>query len=117
MTDKNIPFQLINWGQIPKVEYKGDPGVAYWQTLQFAGLRIRMVEISAGYISDHWCQKGHIVHFLEGSFISEMADGSLFELKKGTSYVVTDEMSSHRSHSKSGVKMMIIDGDFLKYNS
>jgi len=29
-------------------------------------------------------------------------------------YVVSDELSSHRSISKDGVKLMIIDGDFLK---
>jgi hypothetical protein len=29
-------------------------------------------------------------------------------------YVVSDELSSHRSISKNGVKLMIIDGDFLK---
>ena len=75
-----------------------------------------MVELSPGYIADHWCVKGHIVHCLEGGFVSEMADGSLFELTNGTSYIVTDEMSSHRSHSSGGVKMMIIDGDFLKSN-
>ncbi|WP_221389561.1 DHCW motif cupin fold protein [Dyadobacter sp. NIV53] len=115
MNNKNIPFQLINWDSVPKVEYPGDPGAAYWQTLQFEGLRIRMVELSPGYMADHWCRKGHIVHCLEGSFVSEMNDGSVFELLKGTSYVVSDEMSSHRSYTENGVKMMIIDGDFLKF--
>ena len=31
------------------------------------------------------------------------------------SYVVSDDLSSHRSISKNGVKLLIIDGDFLKY--
>jgi len=30
-------------------------------------------------------------------------------------YVVSDEMSSHRSVSEHGVKLMIIDGDFLEF--
>jgi len=30
------------------------------------------------------------------------------------SYVVSDELSLHRSITKNGVKLMIIDGDFLK---
>jgi len=29
-------------------------------------------------------------------------------------YVVTDELSSHRSSTDNGVKLLIIDGDFLK---
>jgi len=109
----NIPFQAIDWSQVPKVEYKGETGIAYWQTLQFEGLRVRMVEYSAGYIADHWCKKGHIVHCLEGEFISELQDEADFKLTKGMTYIVSDELSSHRSVTKEGVKLMIIDGDFL----
>jgi len=111
---KSIPFQTIDWSLIPKSEHKGESGTAFWQTVQFPGLRVRIVEYSKGYIADHWCQKGHIVHCLEGKFISELQDGSLFVLSKGMSYVVSDELSSHRSVSENGVKLMIIDGDFLK---
>jgi quercetin dioxygenase-like cupin family protein len=114
ITDKNIPFQTIDWASIPKVDYKGESGTATWQTVQFPGLRIRIVEYSKGYIADHWCQKGHIVHCLEGEFISELQTGGKFTLKKGMTYVVSDELSSHRSNTKNGVKVMIIDGDFLK---
>jgi mannose-6-phosphate isomerase class I len=112
--DKNIPFQTINWTSIPKTGHIGESGTAYWQTIQVDGLRIRIVEYSAGYMADHWCQKGHIVHCLEGEFISELSDGKEYSLKKGESYVVSDELSSHRSSSRNGVKLMIIDGDFLK---
>jgi hypothetical protein len=112
--DKNIPFQTIEWTDVPKVEHKGETGSAVWQTVQFPGLRIRIVEYSDGYHADHWCQKGHIVHCLEGEFISELNNGDKTTLKKGMTYVVTDDLSSHRSYSKNGVKVMIIDGDFLK---
>lgn len=110
----NIPFQAIDWSAIPKTEYKGETGVAYWQTMQFDGLRIRIVEYSKGYIADHWCTKGHIVHCLEGNFISELSNGEKILLTKGMTYVVTDELSSHRSSAEHGVKLLIIDGDFLK---
>jgi hypothetical protein len=112
--DKNISFQTIDWTTIPKTGYKGETGISYWQTVQFPGLRIQLVEYSKGYMADHWCQKGHIVHCLEGEFVSELQNGEKFIIKKGMTYVVTDDMSSHRSHSKEGVKVMIIDGDFLK---
>jgi hypothetical protein len=114
MTDLNIPFQIIDWETIPKVEYPGETGIATWQTVQFPGLRIRIVEYSSGYLADHWCQKGHIVHCLEGEFISELQNGDKSTFKKGMTYVVSDDLSSHRSFSKNGVKVMIIDGDFLK---
>jgi hypothetical protein len=114
MDPYNIPFQTINWSAIPKTEHTGDSGIAYWQTIQFPGLRIRLVEYSAGYLADHWCQKGHVLHCLEGEFVSELHDGQTFTLAQGDTYVVSDDMSSHRSASKNGVKLLIIDGDFLK---
>lgn len=116
MSDKNFPFQIIDWGNISKEEYKGETGTAFWQTLQLAGLRIRIVEYSKGYLANHWCRKGHIVHCLEGDFISELNDGHKFVMTKGMTYVVSDEMSGHRSKTNNGVKLLIIDGDFLKYN-
>ncbi|HEY0030586.1 MAG TPA: DHCW motif cupin fold protein [Bacteroidia bacterium] len=112
----NIPFQTIDWTSIEKVEYKGENGVALWQTIQFDGLRIRLVEYSNEYLADHWCQKGHIVHCLEGEFISELKTGEKIKLAKGETYVVSDELSSHRSVAENGVKLLIIDGDFLKCN-
>jgi len=114
MNKKNIPFQTIDWTKVPKTEHKGDTGIAYWQTMQFEGLRLRIVEYSKGYVADHWCAKGHIVHCLEGDFVSELNDGEKFILTKGMTYVVTDELSSHRSFTENGVKVLIIDGDFLK---
>ena len=114
MISNDIPFQTIDWASIPKIEYKGESGTAFWQTVQFPGLRLRIVEYSKGYKADHWCQKGHIVHCLEGEFVSELQNGEEFILKKGMTYVVSDELSSHRSKTENGVKVMIIDGDFLK---
>lgn len=97
MSSNNITFQTIDWANIPKTEHRGETGIAYLQTIQFDGLRIRIVEYSKGYFADHWCQKGHIVHCLEGEFISELKDGDKFILTKGMTYVVSDELSSHRS--------------------
>jgi hypothetical protein len=109
-----IPFNHIDWSDVPKTEHRGERGTAYWQTLNFEGLRLRIVEYSAGYLADHWCQKGHIVHCLEGEFVSELDNGEDFLLEKGMTYVVSDDLSSHRSITKNGVKLLIIDGDFLK---
>jgi hypothetical protein len=111
---KNFPYQTIDWNLIPKTEHKGEGGTAFWQTIQLPGLRIRMVEYSAGYMANHWCQKGHIVHCLEGEFVSELQGDKSFSMSTGMTYVVSDDMSSHRSTTKDGVKLLIVDGDFLK---
>ena len=110
----NIPFQTIDWSSVEKVIYPGETGTAIWQTLQYNGLRIRRVEYSANYLADHWCQKGHIVHCLKGSFVSELENGSAITLTEGMSYIVSDDLSSHRSISKEGCQLLIIDGGFLK---
>lgn len=108
-----IPFRTIDWSEIPKTEHKGITGTAYWQTIDFPSLRIRIVEYSDGYTADHWCKKGHIVHCLEGTLISELENGEKHTLSKGDTYVVSDEMSSHRSVAENSVKLLIIDGEFL----
>ncbi len=109
-----FPFEVINWDTIPKTGHPGQTGTAFWQTKQYAGLRVRIVEYTKGYLADHWCTKGHIVHCLEGEFISELSDGTQMTLTKGMTYVVSDNLSSHRSSTLNGVKLLIIDGDFLK---
>ena len=109
-----IAFETIEWTDVEKVAYQGETGSAYWQTKMFSNLRVRLVEYSEKYVADHWCKKGHIVHCLEGEFISELKNGKSFTLTKGMTYIVSDEMSSHKSIAKNGVKLLIIDGDFLK---
>lgn len=109
-----IPFQIINWANIPESDHPGETGTSFWKTIQLDGLRIRIVEYASGYLADHWCQKGHIVHCLRGSFITELETGGIFTLTEGMSYIVSDEMSSHRSFSENGVQLLIVDGDFLK---
>ena len=113
----NIPFQTIDWTHIEKTTHAGETGTASWQTIQFNGLRLRIVEYSGNYMANHWCRKGHIVYCLEGSFVSELQNGESFTLSKGMSYVVSDDASAHRSLTPGGVRLLIIDGDFLRAGS
>jgi quercetin dioxygenase-like cupin family protein len=110
---KPILFQTMDWDSLPPTEKKGEEGLAKYRTMQFEQFRVRIVEYSAGYKADHWCKIGHIVHCLEGEMTSELMDGRQFTLKPGMSYIVSDEASMHRSTSEHGVKLMIIDGQFL----
>jgi quercetin dioxygenase-like cupin family protein len=110
-----IPFQTIDWTTIEKVVYKGDTGVANWQTIHYSGLRIRLVEYSKDYLTDHWCEKGHIVYCLSGEFETELSTGEKMIFSKDQSFIVSDKASSHpHVKSNNGAKLLIIDGDFLK---
>ncbi|HET7000417.1 MAG TPA: DHCW motif cupin fold protein, partial [Puia sp.] len=111
---KKISFQTIDWSGLPTTIHQGHTGKSISQTIEYPGLRIRTVEYTAGYLADHWCQKGHFVHCIEGEVISEQENGDQYILKQGMSYIVSDDMSSHRSRTENKVKLLIIDGDFLK---
>ena len=109
MEMKNIPFCTTDWAEIIPTEHKGETGMATWRTLQFGNIRVRMVEYSAGYFANHWCEKGHILLCLEGELHTELADGRKFTLTPGTSYQVSDNAEPHRSHTKIGAKLFIVD--------
>jgi len=109
MEMKNIPFGITNWTEVSPTEHQGETGIAIWRTQQFDTIRVRMVEYSAGYFANHWCEKGHILFCLEGELHTELADGREFVLKPGMSYQVADHAEQHRSYTKTGAKLFIVD--------
>jgi very-short-patch-repair endonuclease len=104
-----IPFDTTDWSAVERTEHKGETGVAHWRTREFGGIRVRMVEYSAGYRSDHWCSKGHILLCLEGELHTELRDGRTFVLKPGMTYQVADGADAHRSRTAVGAKLFIVD--------
>src|SRR5215813_13727711 len=51
-----LPFGITEWAAIEPTEHAGESGVAYWRTREFGPIRVRMVEYSAGYRANHWCE-------------------------------------------------------------
>lgn len=107
--DSSIKFSLTNWNEIQEERHEGITGHAIWKVQRFGDVRVRMVEYSENYLADHWCDKGHFIFCVEGSMTTELKDGRKFDLKKGMSYQVGDDSESHRSFSKDGVKLFIVD--------
>ena len=105
----NIPFGTTDWSDVERTEHAGETGKAYWRTRQFGTVRVRMVEYTAGYFADHWCQKGHILLCLEGELETELADGRMVTLKPGMSYQVADGDMAHRSRARVATKLFIVD--------
>ena len=104
-----IPFGTTDWSDVAATEHKGDTGVATWRTRQFGDIRVRMVEYSPGYVSDHWCEKGHIILCVDGELHTDLRDGRCFTLKPGMSYQVADGADAHRSHTAKGARLFIVD--------
>jgi hypothetical protein len=109
MKMQSIPFGTTDWSQIEKTEHGGIRGAALWRTQQFNDIRVRMVEYSPGYLADHWCSKGHILLVLTGELETELADGRRFTLKAGMSYQVADGAEPHRSSTRTGATLFIVD--------
>lgn len=109
MNLNNIPFQTTDWANIEATEHQGETGMAYWQTQHFDAIRVRMVTYTAGYLADHWCEKGHVLLCLEGELTTELDDGRIFTLKPGMSYQVADHAEAHRSSTSIGAKLFIVD--------
>lgn len=104
-----IPFGTTDWASISTTEHPGERGKAVWKTCHFGHIRVRMVEYTPGYLADHWCVKGHILLCTDGELDTELADGRTFTLKPGMSYQVADNAEPHRSSTKTGAKLFIVD--------
>ncbi len=105
----DIPFDTTDWAAVPAVDHPGATGVARWRTRQLGDIRVRMVDYSAGYTADHWCEKGHILLCLAGELHTELADGRTVVLTAGMSYQVADAVAPHRSSAPTGARLFIVD--------
>jgi hypothetical protein len=105
----SFPMTATDWSRVPKTEHPGESGTAFWQSETLGEIRVRMVEYSAGYLADHWCSKGHILLCLEGELETELADGRMFTLQPGMSYQAGDGDPPHRSATKGGAKLFVVD--------
>jgi hypothetical protein len=109
MVIDNLPFGTVDWRTVAITTHAGAAGEARWRTRQFGAVRVRMLEYSPGYVADHWCSKGHFLLCLEGELDTHLADGRRFMLTAGMSYHVADGAAPHRSQSRNGAKLYVID--------
>lgn len=109
----SLPFCTTDWAALPETEHSAQAGQAFWQTQQFGPadnrIRVRRVRYTPGYVSDHWCSKGHVLFCLEGELRTELADGRTFTLRPGMSYQVADNAEPHRSTSPGGAVLFVVD--------
>jgi hypothetical protein len=110
MVIRDVAFQTIDWSGIAPTEHPGEHGVATWRTVEAGNVRVRLVDYSRGYLADHWCARGHVVHVLDGELVTELEDGHRVVLAAGATYVVADaERNRHRSRTANGARLLIVD--------
>lgn len=103
-------FVTCDWNTVEETYHPGECGHASWRTQQYGDVRVRHVRYSAGYLADHWCERGHVLYVLQGTLTTELKDGRHVELRAGMSYTVEDGAMAHRSRTGSeGALLFIVD--------
>jgi hypothetical protein len=109
MKIEKIAFCTTDWTGITPTEHPGTSGRAYWRTFEAGNVRVRRVDYSPDYAADHWCRRGHVLFVLEGELLTELEDGRTFTLLPGMSYQVAEGAEAHRSSTRLGAKLLIVD--------
>jgi len=105
----DLPFQAIDWNALEPTQHSGETGSATWRTQLTGDVRTRLVDYSAGYLADHWCERGHVVFVLDGELTTELRDGRVFTARTGQGYVVATGDGAHRSRTTTGARLFIVD--------
>lgn len=106
----DFPFTVTDWIKISPIEHKGETGTSFWRTVEAGNVRVRVVEFSPGFISDHYCGRGHVVFVLEGDYVIRLKDGTQHTLAAGMSFqTADDEVNPHLAMSNKGGKVLIVD--------
>ncbi len=106
---ENVPFTVTDWNRLSSVGLRGETGKAVSKEVDQGNVRVRLVEYSAGYASDHWCTRGHIVIVLEGDLTVELQDGKKYDLKGDMSVHMGDNAAPHKVYSRGGARVVIFD--------
>jgi hypothetical protein len=106
----NLPLGAIDWTEIAPALMKGETGTVTQRVREFGPNRLRLVEYGAGYLADHWCHKGHVIHVLKGDLDIEYEDGTKTALSAGLTWHVGDDTGApHRVRCARGSIVFIVD--------
>ncbi len=62
----NLPLGTIDWTRIAPAVLPGASGSVSQRVYETGDTRLRLVQYARGYLADHWCHKGHVIHVLSG---------------------------------------------------
>ncbi|MGH7490441.1 MAG: DHCW motif cupin fold protein, partial [bacterium] len=100
----DMPETAIDWSEVAGAVAPGASGAAHARAHRIGDVQLRLVEYGAGYLADHWCAKGHIIHVVAGALVIEHENGTPeCMLDAGMSWCVADgEGPAHRVRSATG---------------
>jgi hypothetical protein len=110
MTIQDVPFGVVDWDTAVPLEHEGEKGTSFWRTIEPGNVRIRRVEYSAGFKSDHWCGRGHVGLVLEGRLFIRLKDEREFALGPGMGFHCSDdEANPHLVYTEKKTTLFIVD--------
>jgi hypothetical protein len=105
-----LPCGMIDWTNEPAVTMPGETGTATARARRFGDIQLRLVDYSAGYLADHWCDKGHVLFVVTGALVVEHRDGGRYALSAGATWHVADHgAAAHRVVCENGATVFILD--------
>ena len=109
MKIEGVPYTGIDLAELPPAEQSGQTGMVRSRMVETGNVRVRILEFGPGYIADHWCERGHVAYVIEGEVVNELSDGKRSVLTAGMSFAVGDGTPSHRTSSRAGARVFIVD--------
>lgn len=106
---ENVPLTVTDWNRVSSVSIRGETGKATSKEFNQGDVRVRLIEYSADYKSDHWCSKGHIVLVLEGDITVDLEDGKKYDLKGDMSIQIGGNAAPHKVRSRGGARVIVFD--------
>jgi hypothetical protein len=110
MKISGVPFAVTKWDEISPIEHKGEKGTSFWRIIEAGNIRVRMVEYSPGFRSDHYCPRGHVVLVLKGEFCILLKNSISHFLTAGMSFHAgDDDVNPHLVYTEKGATVFIVD--------
>ena len=105
-----VPFTVTDWSALAAEEHPGDSGASFWRTFAAGNIRVRRVDYSPGFRSDHYCPRGHVLLVLQGELVVALKDGREFVLTAGMGFEAGDDHANpHLAYSTNGATVFIVD--------
>ena len=105
-----MAFTVFDWPSSPVEDHPGAEGASTWRQFQAGELRVRIVEYGAGYVADHWCERGHVLLVLSGGLVVRLRDERVFTLGEGQGFCVSDcGDAAHMVVSEMDCRVFIVD--------
>ena len=103
-------FTTISFPTLPEQEMAGETGSMQFRQADQAGVRMRIVDYGPGYLTDHWCDRGHFAYVLTGEVTIELQHKDSHVLKAGDAFLVsTGGDAPHRLRTAGGARLVLVD--------